>query len=151
MALKNYTSKVPASQSIRYIEGKLASSGATQILKHYDSNQRVERMRFSLKIDGKDILFSLPAQIANCEKVMLSQLSSRCQPETRKKVPAQAERTAWKILADWVDAQMAMIELAQVDVLEVFLPYAYDPQTQRTFFEKMKDKNFLPLLPGGVE
>ncbi len=150
MGLKNYTSKVPASQSIRYIEGKLVSKGATQIAKSYDKDKRVERIRFTLKIDGSDMLFNLPARFENCERVMTRQLSNRAKAETRRKVPAQAERTAWKILADWVDAQMAMIELAQVDVMEVFLPYAYDPATQMTFFEQLKAKDFRPMLPGGV-
>lgn len=151
MGLKNYTSKVPASQSIRYIEGKLVSKGATQIAKTYDPQQRVDRLRFSLRVDGRDILFNLPAQIENCEKVMERSLSSRALAETRRKVPAQAERTAWKILSDWVDAQMAMIELAQVDVMEVFLPYVCDPKTGRTFFEQLKEQNFKAMLPGKGE
>ena len=35
--LKNYTSSVPASRSISFIEDKLAANGAMQVNKRYDS------------------------------------------------------------------------------------------------------------------
>ena len=54
---------------------------------------------------------------------------------------------SWKILQDWVEAQMAMIELAQIEVMEVFLPYLYDGQKKQTFFEQIKSKGFQKLLP----
>jgi hypothetical protein len=79
---------------------------------------------------------------------LLGNLGRRARPETRKKLPEQAERTAWKIVADWVDAQMAMIELAQIEFMEVFLPYLYDASSEQTYFEKLRDKSFVGLLPG---
>ena len=75
--------------------------------------------------------------------------SKRAQPETIKKIPAQAERTAWKILSDWVEAQMAMIELAQVEFTEVFMPYLYNHQKQETYFEMIKARGF-KALPAGI-
>ena len=144
--LKNYTSKVPASTSIAYIERKLVQHGATRILKTYDSDKRVEGICFALPIDGVDVHFKLPARVANCEAVLRANLSSRAQPETVKKVPAQAERTAWKIVSDWIDAQMAMIELAQIEVMEVFMPYIFDGK--QTYYELVKKKGYKALLPG---
>ncbi|WP_343121240.1 hypothetical protein [Intestinimonas butyriciproducens] len=38
----------------------------------------------------------------------------------------QAERTAWKNVHDWVQAQMAIIEAGMVSMDEVFLPYMTD-------------------------
>ena len=35
----------------------------------------------------------------------------------------QARRTAWRILKDWVQAQMALLETNMVDMEEIFLPY----------------------------
>jgi len=93
--------------------------------------------------------FKLPAQIANCERVLMANLSRRAKPETKKQVPKQAERTAWKIMSDWVEAQMAMIELAQVEVMEVFMPYLYDSATKQTFFQMAKKNDFQRLLTGG--
>lgn len=141
---------MPAARSISYIEAKLIQHGAKQIMKTYDENQRLKAIFFSINIAGNDMSFKLPANVQQCEKVLLSNLSSRARPDTRKKVPQQAERTAWKILQDWVEAQMAMIELAQIEVMEVFLPYLYDGQKDQTFFEQIKSKGFQKLLPKPV-
>jgi hypothetical protein len=37
---------------------------------------------------------------------------------------AQAKRVAWRIVKDWVAAQMAIVDAQLADVAEVFLPYA---------------------------
>jgi hypothetical protein len=117
----------------------------------YDDNARVEGICFMIPIDGREMSFKLPANIAKCEEVLLASLSRRARPETKKKIPQQAERTAWKILSDWVEVQMAMIELAQVEILEVFLAYVFDSQEGRTFFEQIKEKKYKALLPGKVQ
>ena len=151
MPLKNYTSSVPAKNSVDFIEKKLVLHGALQILREYTKDGHLCGIRFSMLIDSQHILFSLPARVEKCGKILEANLSSRAQPATIKKIPAQAERTAWKILSDWVEAQMAMIELAQVEVMEVFLPYVYDPVKGQTFFEQVKEKKYKALLPAGTQ
>lgn len=149
--LKNYTSSISADKSVLFIERKLVQHNAKQILKEYGPDARLAAICFMIPINGHDIPFKLPANIAKCEEVLLASLSPRARPETIKRVSKQAERTAWKILSDWVEAQMAMIELAQVEILEVFLAYVFDNQKQRTFFEGLKEKKFKALLPGKGE
>lgn len=149
MPLKNYTSQVPASTSISWIEGKLARSGATQILKEIDIEGRVKGIAFMVSVNGFSMAFRLPAQVEACEKVLKSEVR-RPKPDTFKRIVKQAERTAWKIVADWVDAQMAMIELSQVEFLQVFLPYMYSPSQKKTFYELSKEKGLQKLLPEAV-
>ena len=127
-------------------ETKLVANGARSIIKEFGPKGEISTLCFVIQINGNDIPFQLPAKVQECEKVLLASLSSRAHPGTRKKMKDQAERTAWKILSDWVEAQMAMIELAQVDVMEVFLPYVYDPTTRMTFFQSMQKKKFKGLL-----
>ena len=145
--LKNYTSTVPALTSIAYIESRLAQQRANMIVKLYSPNGKVDAIAFTVRIGEVDMPFRLPAQIAACERTLRDGLSRRARPETVKKITEQAERTAWKIVADWVDAQMAMIELAQVELLEVFLPYVYDHSKQQTYFQSIKERGFKALLP----
>jgi hypothetical protein len=148
MPLKNYTSTVPAIRSIAYIETKLAAHGARKTMKEFSVDGRVIAVAFIMEIQGNEVPFKLPARVEACERVLQNSLSSRTRPETRKKIPAQAERTAWKILSDWIEAQMAMIELAQVEMMEVFLPYVYDAAKDQTYFQALKKANFKALLPG---
>lgn len=143
--IKNYTSQQPASRSINYIEQCLAKHGADRIMKEY-KDERVTAVTFQININGSPTLFKLPAEVDACEKVLMQETTSRTRPETIKKIPHQAERTAWKICLDWVEAQMAMIQLAQVDFLQVFLPYAYDPATDRTLYDRIKDDGIAGYL-----
>ena len=41
-------------------------------------------------------------------------------PESRRQ---QAIRTSWRILKDWVETQMALLENGMVTMDEIFLPY----------------------------
>jgi len=147
MALKNYTSTIPAARSVLYIETKLVANGARKIQKEFSVDGRLTGIAFIIEVAGREIPFKLPARVGECEKVLLSMLAPKALEQTRKKVPEQAERTAWKILSDWVEAQMAMIELAQVELMEVFLPYVYDIAREKTFFESLKLNGFKGLLP----
>lgn len=144
--LKNYTSQVPAGRSISYIENQLVNHGARSIMKIYDDKKRISGICFSIPINGKEIPYKLPARIKEAESVLLRNLGPRARKETKDKIPVQAERTAWKILSDWVEAQMALVELSQVDVTEVFLPYIYDGVEDKTFYEKIKENDYRNLL-----
>ena len=146
MALKNYTSTISASKSISFIENKLVANKARDILKRYDDKGRVESIMFIIPVNGNDYPFKLPARLSECEKILQASLSQRARPETRRKVKDQAEKTAWKIIADWVDAQMALIELQQAEMMEIFMPYLYNHQKEKTYFEIVKEKGFKAMI-----
>ncbi len=145
MAIKNYTSQISAKRSIDYIETQLVKHGARSIMKIYD-NKRVTGICFAISVDGVDLPFKLPARIKEAEKVLYSQLGPRTRKETKDKIPAQAERTAWKIISDWVEAQMAMIELSQIDITEMMLSYLYDSKRDQTLYQKVKESGLNNLL-----
>jgi hypothetical protein len=46
-------------------------------------------------------------------------------------------RTAWRIIKDWVQAQLALVEINMVTVPQVFLPYAI-MQDGRTLWERRR-------------
>ena len=52
----------------------------------------------------------------------------------------QAERTAWRIVKEWVVAQMALIETEMVDMEEVFLPYML--AGDRTLYDVLSERHF---------
>jgi len=57
----------------------------------------------------------------------------------------QAVRTSWRIIKDWVEAQMALVESELADVSEVFLPYAIT-QNGSTLYEEIQGKRLNLLL-----
>ena len=138
MKIKNYTSNVPAERSVIHIERSLVDHGAKNIFKNYSKDAGLEGLAFVIEINGKDYPFKIPARIARVEKRLLDQVK-KPRNGTVSRIKDQAERTAWKILADWVDIQMTLIDLDQVEMMEVFLPYAYDAAKKQTLFDKVKE------------
>lgn len=137
MNLKNYTSKSPAVNSINNIEKKLVSVGAKNINKEYDEGV-LKRITFLVDVNGNTAVFKLPAKIDTIFDVLWSQVK-RPQPGTKDRIKAQAERTAWKILSDWVEVQCTMILLQQAELAEVFLPYYYNPSLQQTLWNQVNE------------
>jgi len=143
MNLKNYTSAVSADRSISKIEKLLVSIGATNINKQY-AEEQLSAISFLVNVNGTTLAFKLPAKIGMVEKVLKEEIK-RPRAETYKRIADQSERTAWKIVCDWVEIQVSMIKLQQAEFVEIFLPYAYDIQNDQTFYEKLKDSGFKQL------
>ncbi len=67
-----------------------------------------------------------------------------------KKVPRskctneQAQRVAWRIVKDWVEAQMAIVEAQLADMAEVFLPYAITKKGT-TLYKEVQTNGMLML------
>lgn len=147
MNLKNYTSEVPAVNSQGRISKALVQAGATDISMKYDGGICVA-ITFRMLVDHGGVkiplFFQLPAKVESCFDVMWKEIK-RPRPDTKMKTRQQAERTAWKIVSDWVEVQLSMILLEQAEAIEIFLPYVFDPQKQETFFQRLKGSGFKQL------
>lgn len=142
--IKNYTSSVPANKSILEIEEILIGMGARNIAKEYDGFGKVDTISFSIKQDEGVIPFKLPAKRGAILKFFLQQYK-RPSAAQIKECEAQADRTAWRNIKTWVELQATMIKLEQVDFMEVFLPYAFLMQENKTFYQKVKEHQFKQL------
>lgn len=161
--LKNYTSDAPVSESIRRIEQVLLQCGVTGIMKEYSASQKIVAITFRVITgeDGQPRMIRLPAKekeatdalfLLYADGATISKDGQRIEGYSRKRLKRkdfveQGERTAWRIVKDWVEIQMSMISLGQADVMEVFLPYAWDGK--RTYYQMLKESNYAGLLQQG--
>lgn len=145
MNLKNYTSSVPVINSINRIEHRLAQAGATHIAKSYNGERPIG-MIFQIPVGNLPMTFKLPAKPEKVFEFMIKQRNRPPKGSALETLRMQAERTAWKILSDWIDIQVSLIQVDQVEAVEVFLPYVYDGKNNQTLFEKMKENNFKQLM-----
>jgi hypothetical protein len=144
MNLRNYTSEVPAAHSVAKIAAALVDHGATDIQHTYADKQLIGIAFIITLPEGQQMPIKLPARTKQIEILLTRELRRRT-PETLDRAKAQAQRTAWKLLAEWVEIQLTLIRLQQVEFLEVFLPYVYRPSEGTTFYEEMKARQFLAL------
>jgi len=146
--MKNYTSSVPVETTVSRIEKFLAKAGAIGVAKSY-ANGEVTSLCFTLHdlTTGRGMTIRLPAKAAAVEKVLMEQVR-KPQRGTLKRIKDQAGRTAWKLMQDWVEVQLSLVEMGQADSLQVFLPYVYDGK--RTLYEAFKASGF-KMLPEAKE
>ena len=134
MPLLNYTTKVSVHVTLGEITAQLVKHGAKRILQDYDGEGRILALTFSIDTPGGVRGVRLPANVDAVHKV-LAQQKVKCDRE-------QAERVAWRIVKDWVEAQMAILESQMVQMDEIFLPYMVNNQGQ-TFFEVYQNNQLL--------
>lgn len=140
IVLKNRSSEVPAERSMAMIEQLLVKIGATHVSRSYVSG-RVEGMMFQLEASGRHLTFTIPTRIDAVEKALINDLRKPTPVAiaARKK---QAQRTAWKIVYDWVAVTVSLIQLDQVEACEVFLPYLWHPGKGQTVYALLKEQDF---------
>jgi hypothetical protein len=119
MPLLNYWTTVAADKTAAEIIRKLAAAGATQILTDYQAG-RPTGVAFALHTPAGVRQYRLPVDVAAVEKVMRAYGSG---VQRRYQNRYQAERVAWRIMKDWAEAQLAIIETHMLSVDQVFLPY----------------------------
>lgn len=105
MPIKNYTTKVPAVQTVGEIQGILAAHGARKVMMDYAENGKVTAVTFALDCCGSLHGFRLEARPDGVKAVMAKE-RTKCDDE-------QAERIAWRNLKDWIAAQVALVETEQ--------------------------------------
>jgi hypothetical protein len=147
--LKNYTSSVPAERTIARIEAVLAEAGASDIGKNYFGG-RLKAISFGIRpsADSNLIIIRLPADVDAVYKILQSAVK-RPSSSTAEKLRVQAERTAWKLMQDWVEVQMSLIHLKQAELLQVFLPYVWNGECN--YYTALKEQKFAGLLPAPTD
>ena len=75
------------------------------------------------------IQFRLPAEVAPVAYIM----EHDGDIPRGLRTPEQARRVAWRIIKDWVEAQMAIVATKMVTLPQVFLPYAVNKNGQTLY------------------
>lgn len=149
--IKNYTSNVEPEDSVARIEAMLVEVGASHISKEYSGNREIQGISFMIKnpaAEGK-LAFRIPAHIGKVRGVLDRQqpakgkLNKDQAARRTQRLNDQSRRTAWKLVHDWVELQLAMIAMEQAELMEVFLPYLWTGR--ESFYEKLKGQQFIGI------
>ena len=140
--IKNYTTKVPANRTINEIEQILAKYGATHIYKSFDGEGFPTALAFKTMVGDKQIAFKLPMEENKLMMIFKNSVNKRELPSSYLNNKEQARRTGWRIIKDWIDSQMALIDIHLAKFEEIFLPYMYSEKEDMTLFEIMEKREF---------
>jgi hypothetical protein len=143
MPLLNYTTSVPVGRTIGHVQALLVEAGARSIMATYDNVGRATGIAFGIETAHGMRTFTLPVMAERVEAVLKR---DRVQP--RYSTPEHAERVAWRIVKDWLEAQLAIINTEMVTLDQVMLPYMHGGDG-RTVYELYRDQQL--ALPAGSD
>jgi len=145
MPLLDYTTSVPVSRTVAQVQAKLVEHGARAVMMEYDDRGRITALAFKVKMPNGELPIRLPIDATATFRVLQRQVYNREIPARYAK-EEHAYRVAWRIIKDWVEAQMSLLETEMVRMEQIFLPYVITPGGQ-TVYQVMVGKHFL-LGPG---
>ena len=143
MPLLNYTTKAPAENTACEIMSLLSKRGATQVMMEFGPDGQPVGLKWRVDSVHGTLGFAMPINADAVFEVLSRQQVMRANPENRRE---QATRTAWRIVKEWVAAQMALIETGMVEMEEVFLPYMLT--RNRTVYQALSEGQFKALESG---
>lgn len=142
MPLLNYTTSIEAARTIMEIQAILTKHGARAILTEYDEDGGVKALSFKVLTPHGELGFKLPVDPEAILRVL-----GRQGIRGKSYGHPQAVRIAWRIVKDWIAAQMALLETEMVKLEQIFLPYAVT-RTGKTLYVELEERHFKMLGPG---
>jgi hypothetical protein len=143
--LLNFTTEIAAEKTVGEIQRKLAQAGASQILHGYDRDGNLSELSFRIETQFGIMSFRLPANVEAVQAILQRQFrSGRSRFTTRE----HATKVAWRILKDWMEAQIALLRTGQVTIEQAFLAYAQNARGE-TIYETLVEKKFAGMLTEG--
>lgn len=155
MPILNYTTEIAPEKTIGEITSLLVRKGARSINTEYREDGSIQAVAFIMLVGGVPVRFVLPSNAEGVAGVMLKEKPFNPsyhgwgkEDQYKAKFAKQAERVSWRILKDWIEAQLALIESGQAELAQVFMPYA-TASNGRTMYELFVESNQKQLSGGG--
>ncbi len=127
--IANRTTSIDAGKTVREIQQMLAAAHASSLMIDYELGQP-SALSFQLRSGEQVLSFRLPC---SWEGVLACLKRDKTTPQ-RLKSADQAKRVAWRVLRDWLRAQLSLVEAGNSTIQEVFVPWMItnDGQTVAT-------------------
>ena len=122
MPIRNYTTGVQVSTTLVEIGKLLRAHGIRELSERYDEAGKPVAIAFAVETRFGERRYLLPVDPAGVYRV-LQRDYQRGKIDRTYRTEAQAERTAWRNLKDWISLQLAMVDTGGMAIEQVMLPY----------------------------
>lgn len=116
--IAGYTTSVATAKTAATVAGMLAARGASRVMTEYGDGGSVRGLSFEIRTEYGVRGFSLPIRT---EGVLATLKRDRV--EKRYLTMEHAEKVAWRVVHDWLKAQLAMIDAGTTSMDEVMFPW----------------------------
>jgi hypothetical protein len=150
----NYTTTIAVTKTAAECSAILARSGATSVSVHYEDGEPAG-LSFSLKTPHGARDFTLPVNVTGVRDLLVKadkagELRSRPKGPLAVTSREHAARVAWRVLKDWLEAQLALIAARMVSIDEVFLPWL-QVSPDKTLYAAYREREATLELTAGTD
>ncbi len=149
MALLNYTTTIAVEKTVGEIQARLARSGARSINIDYGPSGAPVALAFQIETKMGLMAYRLPADIEAVFRVLTQQNASGRVPR-RFVTKDQAARVGWRILKDWLDAQLALLETRMASLDAIMLPWMIAGSGGETFYQLFESRQLALPAPSAA-
>lgn len=152
MSVLNYTTTIAASKTVMEVQNLLAKHGASRIAIDYTDGSP-SGVTFALPTPHGERFFTLPVDVDAMHALLARESrmgrlkggKSRAVMESRQ----QAERVAWRVVKDWLAAQLALVQTQMASIDQVMLPYLHVDASGRTLYGAYREREAVLELGAG--
>lgn len=150
MPTLNYTTKVPVSRTVGEVQAMLAAHGANAVAVRYDDGSPVG-VSFVLPTPHGERAFTLPVDVPAVLRLLAEQARTgalrSAAPRGGWATPEHAARVAWRVVKDWLEAQLAVIDAQMATLDQVMLPYLH-VDGEVTLYQRYLEREQAALTAG---
>lgn len=139
MPVLNYTTSIAVTKTVGEMQTMLGKAGAARIAVDYVDGCP-SALSFMLATPHGQRHFTLPVNIDAMHRLLRQEVKGRLAERE------QAERVAWRILKDWLAAQLALVATEMVGMDQVMLPYLQVEANGRTLYDTYRDRENVLML-----
>ena len=143
--IANSKTKVPVARTVAEITEMLVAQGARTVNIEYE-NLNAKAVRFEIVRPEYSMTFALPADARATCAALNRERRRGCAVDID-----QARRVAWRVVRDWLRAQLTLVEIGAAKLEQVMLPYAIVDDEGTTLYARLVDKKFAGLALPSAE
>jgi hypothetical protein len=149
----NYTTTVPAARTVGECQSILAAAGAASVSVHFEDGLPAG-LSFTLKTPHGVRGFTLPVNIDGVQRLLVDAnkkgaLRSDGHQNARLEGREHASNVAWRVVKDWLEANLALIAARMATIDEVMLPYLVVNDDGRTLWQAYREREQAAIEAGG--
>lgn len=150
MTVLNYTTKIAAQKTIGEAQALLVKHGASRIAIDYTGG-RATGITFATTTAHGVRLFTLPVDVDAMQRLLARHKPSGGMGVAAFRSPEHAERVAWRVIKDWLAAQLTLVATDMAALDQVMLPYLHADQSGRTLYAAYQDRESVLALSAADE
>jgi len=143
----NYTTVIDPTKTAGECFAMLARHGASKVMILFDDTKEPSGLAFEIATQWGQRQYTLPVNVPGVLAALQAGRRAGTVPN-RYVNREQATRTAWRVLKDWLEAQLAMIESGISALEEIMLPWQM-VEPGKTVFQAVNEES-LPALTTGT-